>query len=86
MKRVLATFAVLALLVLPVLAVAGDETPIPPEAKWSPVPPTPQHLVQKRLVSKEDEQANASQPQAVTPVQDSRQALPEPNTTTTAGD
>jgi hypothetical protein len=42
MKRVLATAAVLALLAVPMWAVANEgDTPIPPEANWTPYPPTP---------------------------------------------
>jgi len=65
---------VLVLLVLPVLAVAGDETWIPPEAKWSSEPPTPQQLVsnEKKAVDKADKQTDASQVQAATPTKEKR--------------
>lgn len=74
MKRILGTFAVLVLLVLPVLAVAGEDTWIPPEAKWSSEPPTPQQLVrnEKKAVDKADQQTGASQVQAVTPAKEKR--------------
>ena len=76
MKRILATFVVLALLVLPVLAVAED-TWIPREAKWSSEPPTPQQLVnneqnEKKVVDKADQQTDASQAQAATPTKEKR--------------
>jgi hypothetical protein len=81
MKRILVTFAVLGLLVLPVL-VSAEETWIPPETKWSPEASPPQYLVinQKKFVSKTDEQTDASQFQAVTPAKENRQPLPEPST------
>jgi hypothetical protein len=41
MRRVLAMLAVLGVLVVPVLVSAEGETRIPPEANWSPTPPTP---------------------------------------------
>ena len=76
MKRILGTFAVLVLLVLPVLAVAGEEMFIPPEAKWSAEPPTPQQLVsnEKKAVDKDKagQQTDASQVQATTPAKEKR--------------
>jgi hypothetical protein len=76
MKRILATSAVLALLVLPVLA-AAEDTWIPREANWSSQPPTPQQLVsneknEKKVVDKTNQQTDASQVQAVTPAKEKR--------------
>src|SRR5262245_47077655 len=76
MKRILATFVVLAVLALPVLAVAED-TWIPREAKWSSEPPTPQQLVsngknEKKVVDKANQQTDASQVQAATPAKEKR--------------
>lgn len=60
MKQWLAIVAAVAFLALPAVGSAGEETPIPPEANWSPVPPTPEHLAvsQKRVVSIAPEQAS----------------------------
>jgi hypothetical protein len=60
MKQWLAIVAAVAFLALPAMGSAGEETPIPPEANWSPVPPTPEHLAvsQKRVASIAPEQAS----------------------------
>jgi hypothetical protein len=57
MKRVVAMLAVLGVLVIPVLVSAQastqGETRVPPEAKWTPTPPTPPTVAveQPRTVS-----------------------------------
>jgi hypothetical protein len=53
MKRWFAIVAAVACLALPVVGSASEETVIPPEANWSPTPPTPAHLVvsQERVAS-----------------------------------
>jgi hypothetical protein len=60
MKQWLAIFAAVAFLTLPAMVQASDETEIPPEANWSPTPPTPAHLVvsEQRVVSTAQEQAS----------------------------
>jgi hypothetical protein len=60
MKQWLAIFAAVAFLALPVMVSADDGTVIPPEANWSPTPPTPAHLMvpQERVVSTAQEQAS----------------------------
>jgi hypothetical protein len=45
MKQWLAIIAAVIFLTLPIMVSAGEETDIPPEANWSPEPPTPAHLV-----------------------------------------
>jgi hypothetical protein len=62
MKQWLAIVAAVAFLTLPAMVSAGEETIIPPEANWSPIPPTPAHLVvsQERVVSSMPQQAQAS--------------------------
>lgn len=53
MKRMLATLAILGVLVVPVLAGAASERQLPPEAIWTPIPPTPPSVAvqQPRTVS-----------------------------------
>ena len=60
MRQWLAIVAAPAFLALPAMGSAGEETPIPPEANWSPVPATPEHLAvsQKRVASIAPEQAS----------------------------
>jgi hypothetical protein len=41
MKQWFAMLAAVVFLALPAMVSAGEETPIPPEANWSPIPPTP---------------------------------------------
>jgi hypothetical protein len=59
-KQWMAIFAVVAFLGLPGMVSADDGTKIPPEANWSPTPPTPAHLMvpQERVVSAAQEQAS----------------------------
>ena len=60
MKQWLAVVAAVAFLALPAMVSAGEETRIPPEANWNPIPPTPAHLMvsQERVVSTAQEQAS----------------------------
>jgi hypothetical protein len=60
MKQWLAVFAAVAFLALPIMVSASEETTIPPEAPWSPNPPTPGLVAipQKRVVSTEQKQAS----------------------------
>jgi hypothetical protein len=60
MKQWLAIFAAVAFLALPSMVSASEETVIPPEANWSPTPPTPAHLMvpQERVVSTAQEQVS----------------------------
>jgi hypothetical protein len=62
MKQWLAIAAAVAFLVLPVMGSASEDTIIPPEANWSPEPPTPAPLVasQERVASSTPKQGQAS--------------------------
>jgi hypothetical protein len=71
MKRYLLIFAALALLALPVM-VRAEETVIPPEAHWTPIPPAQQTvnmaqlaqlLMQKGVITPQ-EYAQLTQPQS----------------------
>ena len=66
MKRVLAMLAILGVLVVPVLVSAEGETVIPPEAKWTPTPPTPPLVAveQPRTASTPQEQTDVRPPAA----------------------
>jgi hypothetical protein len=66
MKRVLAMVAILGVLVVPVLVSAEGETVIPPEANWTPTPPTPPLVAveQPRTVSTPHEQSDVRSPAA----------------------
>ena len=50
MRRILLTSMMLALLAMPVMATADDQT-IPPEANWTPTPPAEQTVDTGRLAS-----------------------------------
>jgi hypothetical protein len=70
MKQWLAMVAAVACLTVPVLVSANDDTIIPPEATWSPTPPTPAQVMvsQERVVSTAQAQASdVSRPAAVQP-------------------
>jgi hypothetical protein len=63
MKQWLAVLAVVGSLILPTMVSAdNDETDIPPEANWTPTPPTPAVIAvpEKRVVTTEQEQATDS--------------------------
>lgn len=49
MRQYLAIFAMLAMLSIPFVAMAGEETVIPPEANWTPTPPMPKTVNSARL-------------------------------------
>jgi hypothetical protein len=53
MKQWLAILAAVAFLTLPAMLNASDDTSIPPEANWSPIPSTPEvvTVAQPRLAS-----------------------------------
>jgi hypothetical protein len=64
MRRYLAFFAVLAMLSMPLVASAGEETIIPPEANWTPTPPASktvntagltQLLVEKGVITRQEQ-------------------------------
>jgi hypothetical protein len=71
MKQWFAIVAAVAFFALPVMvSVADDDISIPPDANWSPTPPTPAHLLgsELRVVSTAQEQASdVSGPAAVPP-------------------
>jgi hypothetical protein len=64
MKQWLAVVVAMAFLTLPAMVSAGEETVIPSEANWSPIPPTPTHLVvpQERVVSTSKQASDNSWP------------------------
>jgi hypothetical protein len=66
MKRVVATFVVLGLLIVPGLVRAEGETVIPPEANWTATPPTPPSVAvqQPRTVSMPQELSDMRRPAA----------------------
>lgn len=74
MKRTLVILTVLALLVVPAMAMADDQT-IPPEANWTPTPPARQTvdvarlaslLVERGMITAQD-YAQLTQPQSSSP-------------------
>jgi hypothetical protein len=71
MKQWFAIVAAVAFFALPVMvSTADDDMSIPPEANWSPTPPTPAHLLssERRVVSTAQEQASdVAGPAAVPP-------------------
>jgi hypothetical protein len=70
MKPWLAIVAAVACLTVPALVSASDDTIIPPEARWSPAPPTPAQAMvpQERVVSTAPAQASdVSRPAVVQP-------------------
>jgi len=50
MKRTFTTLMMVAMLAMPVMAMAGDQN-IPPEANWTPTPPAGQTVDMDRLAS-----------------------------------
>jgi hypothetical protein len=85
MKRVLVSFAVLALLALPVVA-GADDTTIPPQMNWTPYPPAREivdpaqlmELLVKKGVITPTEQARLIQGHSATPAGESRDAISAP--------
>ena len=69
MKRMLAMLAVLGVLVVPVLVGAAMERQLPPEAMWTPTPPTPPLVAveQPRTVSTPQEQTDVRSRASVVP-------------------
>ncbi len=75
MRRYLAVFAMLAMLSIPLVAIAGEETFIPREARWSPTPPAQttidtagltQLLVEKGVLTLQEQAAILQRQSAVT--------------------
>ncbi|MGH8058084.1 MAG: hypothetical protein ACREOH_12755 [Candidatus Entotheonellia bacterium] len=85
MKRVLVSFAVLALLALPVVA-GADDTTIPPQMNWTPYPPAREivdpaqlmELLVKKGVITPTEQAKLIQGHSAAPAGESRDAISAP--------
>jgi len=86
MRRYLAVFAALAMLSMPLVAIAGEETFIPPEANWTPTPPASktvdtagltQLLVEKGVLTRQ-EQAELLQRQSAGTVEQSQKMSGKP--------